>query len=248
MILKIILIFIAGFAFLFAAIINDLLHNNQVIQTAYLASFGLYIFIFSQTMLLSMRFSRAFREVESLLEEKECLEDTNLMLESLSFLDDLTAIPNRRRFSEFINSEWRRSARGGTPIALVMIDIDFFKLFNDNYGHRSGDEVLQKVASALQKSLKRPGDFVARYGGEEFVVVLPDTDVNGAMVIAEAMRWEIEELGIPHGFSAVSDRLTISLGVAGTVAERDSSPRTLIEAADAALYRAKQSGRNRVEM
>ncbi len=241
-------IFIAGFAFLFAAIINDLLHNNQVIQTAYLASFGLYIFIFSQTMLLSMRFSRAFREVESLLEEKECLEDTNLMLESLSFLDDLTAIPNRRRFSEFINSEWRRSARGGTPIALVMIDIDFFKLFNDNYGHRSGDEVLQKVASALQKSLKRPGDFVARYGGEEFVVVLPDTDVNGAMVIAEAMRWEIEELGIPHGFSAVSDRLTISLGVAGTVAERDSSPRTLIEAADAALYRAKQSGRNRVEM
>lgn len=241
-------IFIAGFVFLFAAIINDLLHNNQVIQTAYLASFGLYIFIFSQTMLLSMRFSRAFREVESLLEEKECLEDTNLMLESLSFLDDLTAIPNRRRFSEFINSEWRRSARGGTPIALVMIDIDFFKLFNDNYGHRSGDEVLQKVASALQKSLKRPGDFVARYGGEEFVVVLPDTDVNGAMVIAEAMRWEIEELGIPHGFSAVSDRLTISLGVAGTVAERDSSPRTLIEAADAALYRAKQSGRNRVEM
>ena len=80
------------------------------------------------------------------------------------------------------------------------------------------------------------------------MVVLPDTDVNGAMVIAEAMRWEIEELGIPHGFSAVSDRLTISLGVAGTVAERDSSPRTLIEAADAALYRAKQSGRNRVEM
>ncbi|MGV7931030.1 MAG: diguanylate cyclase [Spirochaetota bacterium] len=241
-------IFIAGFIILFVAVTNDLLHNNQVIQTAYLASFGMYVFLFSQTMMLSMRFSRAFREVEYLLEEKGCLEDTNLMLESLSFLDDLTAIPNRRRFSEFINSEWRRSARNRSTIALVMIDIDFFKLFNDNYGHGTGDEVLQKVATTLQGALKRPGDFVARYGGEEFVVVLPDTDVQGALVIAEAMRREIEVLGIPHRFSATSDRLTISLGVAGMIAERDASPRVLIEAADAALYRAKQAGRNRVEM
>jgi diguanylate cyclase (GGDEF)-like protein len=240
-------IFIAGFIILFVAVTNDLLHNNQVIQTAYLASFGMYVFLFSQTMMLSMRFSRAFRDVEYLLEEKGCLEDTNLMLESLSFLDDLTAIPNRRRFSEFINSEWRRSARNRSTIALVMIDIDFFKLFNDNYGHGTGDEVLQKVATTLQGALKRPGDFVARYGGEEFVVVLPDTDVQGALVIAEAMRREIELLGIPHRFSATSDRLTISLGVAGMIAERDASPRVLIEAADAALYRAKQAGRNRVE-
>ncbi|HSV98331.1 MAG TPA: diguanylate cyclase [Spirochaetota bacterium] len=240
-------IFVAGFIFLFAAIVNDLLHNNQVIQTAYLTSFGLFFFMFSQTMLLSIRFSRAFREVETLLEEKGDLEDANLMLESLSFLDDLTAIPNRRRFSEFVNREWRRSARNRTTLALIMIDIDFFKLFNDNYGHRAGDEVLQKVAMALPEALKRPGDFVARYGGEEFVVVLPDTDIEGALVIAEAMRREIEELGIPHGYSAVSDRLTVSLGVAGMPAERDSSPRLLIEAADAALYRAKQAGRNRVE-
>ncbi len=239
-------IFIAGFCFLFASIVNDLLHNNQVIQTAYLASFGVFIFIFSQTLLLSMRFSRAFREVETLLEEKGELKDTNLVLESLSFLDDLTAIPNRRRFSEFINTEWRRSARNQSAMALLMIDIDFFKLFNDNYGHHAGDEVLQKVATTLQEALKRPGDFVARYGGEEFVVVLPDTDVQGALVIAEAMRREIEELGIVHRYSGISDRLTISLGVAGMQAERDSSPRVLIEAADAALYRAKQAGRNRV--
>jgi len=241
-------VFIAGFIFLFTAMVNDLLHNNQVIQTAYLTSFGLYFFILSQAMLLSMRFSRAFREVETLLEEKGELEDTNLVLESLSFLDDLTAIPNRRRFSEFINTEWRRSARNQSTMALLMIDIDFFKLFNDNYGHRAGDEVLQKVATTLQEALKRPGDFVARYGGEEFVVVLPDTDVQGALVIAEAMRREIEELGIVHRYSGISDRLTISLGVAGMQAERDSSPRVLIEAADAALYRAKQAGRNRVEV
>lgn len=241
-------ILIAGSIILSTAIVNDLLYNSQVIRTAYLISFGLYFFIFSQTMLLSMRFSRAFRDVETLLEEKGNLEDSNLVLESLSFLDDLTAIPNRRRFSEFINSEWRRSARNRSTIALVMIDIDFFKHFNDNYGHGAGDEVLQKVATTLQGALKRPGDFVARYGGEEFVVVLPDTDVQGALVIAEAMRREIEVLGISHRFSATSDRLTISLGVAGMIAARDASPRVLIEAADEALYRAKQAGRNRVEM
>jgi len=138
--------------------------------------------------------------------------------------------------------------RQATPLSLIMSDIDYFKLYNDEYGHLAGDDCLKKVATTINDTLKRPGDFAARYGGEEFVVVLPDTEINGGIEIAEAIHSNVGALGIKHTASSISDRVTISLGVAGALPEKDSEPNGLISAADKALYRAKREGRNRLEV
>ncbi len=184
--------------------------------------------------------------------EQESFEVTRLLdaayqrLQHISFLDGLTEIANRRRFDEFIDLEWRRSLRNSTPLSLIMIDIDFFKAYNDTYGHQSGDECLKRVANTLSASLNRPGDLAARYGGEEFAVVLAGTHRAGAAAVAEALRARVESLNIPHAGSRVSDRVTISLGVATMIPVRESSRVALIAAADRALYDAKHKGRNRV--
>lgn len=169
------------------------------------------------------------------------------MLESLSSLDGLTGIPNRRRFDQFFDQEWKRSVRELTFLSVIMMDIDFFKAFNDNYGHCSGDDCLRQIARSLVDSLKRPTDFVARYGGEEFVAVMPKTDSEGAAFMAETMRKRIEALDIQHSYSPVSKRVTISLGTASAIPSEDSSPTDLIEAADQVLYKAKMEGRNQVK-
>jgi diguanylate cyclase (GGDEF)-like protein len=174
------------------------------------------------------------------------LEDANEKLERLSFLDGLTNIANRRRFDEFLQTEWRRGVRNGQPLSAIVVDIDSFKAYNDTYGHEAGDETLRKVAGALSATPNRPADLVARYGGEEFVIVLPGTDAAGARHLAERLRAGVERLAIPHATSATAPRVTISLGVATTVPRRDASPQSLIEAADRALYEAKHGGRNRV--
>lgn len=174
------------------------------------------------------------------------LEEANEKLERLSFLDGLTSIANRRRFDEFLQIEWRRGLRNGHPLSAILVDIDYFKAYNDTYGHESGDETLRKVAGALSATPNRPADLVARYGGEEFVVVLPGTDAGGARYLAERLRAGVEGLGIPHANSAAAPHVTISLGVATAVPRRDASPESLIEAADEALYEAKREGRNRV--
>jgi diguanylate cyclase (GGDEF)-like protein len=169
------------------------------------------------------------------------------LLESLSLLDALTQIPNRRRFDETLISEWKRAARDETPLSLMMIDIDHFKQYNDYYGHGCGDSCLQSVASELCNSVSRPGDLVARYGGEEFVAILPDTDQASALKIAELMRQNIEMLGLPHAFPEVGAVVTISVGVATQVkVNPESSTKILSDAADKALYLAKEGGRNRV--
>lgn len=186
--------------------------------------------------------------------EQESFEVTRLLdaayqrLQHVSFLDGLTEIANRRRFDEFLDLEWRRALRAATPVSVIMIDIDFFKAYNDTYGHQSGDECLKRVASALNLSLNRPGDLAARYGGEEFVVVLAGTHRPGAVAVAEALRSRIELLGIAHTGSAASDRVTISLGVATVVPRRTLAPAALVAAADRALYEAKRGGRNRIEV
>ncbi|MFH1481500.1 MAG: PAS domain S-box protein [Pseudomonadota bacterium] len=168
-------------------------------------------------------------------------------LHRLSYLDGLTEIANRRYFEDIIDHEWRRGARYSTPLSLVMADIDFFKDYNDTCGHQSGDDCLRQVAGALKGTVRRPGDIVARYGGEEFAIILPNTDLNGSVTMAEAMRSNVKALDIKHPASKVCDLITISLGVATAVPGSDSTLFSLISAADNALYHAKRDGRNRVK-
>jgi len=172
----------------------------------------------------------------------------NERLKSLSFLDGLTGIANRRHFDHELLRETRRAKREKKPLSLIIIDIDYFKAFNDTYGHLKGDDCLKTVTSTLRKTLKRPGNFPARYGGEEFAVLLPNTDDEGAVIIAENLRTSIESAGIEHINSLCSDYVTVSLGVVTRFPEQTELPDDLISAADRALYRSKHEGRNRVSV
>ncbi|MBD5803540.1 Phytochrome-like protein cph2 [Azoarcus sp. Aa7] len=175
------------------------------------------------------------------------LDEANRELTRLSAFDGLTGIANRRTFDATLSREWRRSARSGAPIALMVVDVDCFKQFNDAYGHQVGDECLKAVARALAGNTRRPVDLVARYGGEEFAVVLPDTDAQGAAIVAESMRRAVEALAITHRHSTAARVVTVSVGIAVTSPERsdDGGFATLVARADEALYRAKRDGRNR---
>ncbi len=177
------------------------------------------------------------RELEALTER----------LEQLSNQDGLTSVSNRRRFDEVYEKEWLRAKRDGSPLSLLMIDIDCFKAFNDTYGHLRGDCCLKAVAEAICTVLKRPGDFVARFGGEEFVVILPGTGEAGALVIAGDIRENVRSLDIEHATSLAADRVTVSIGVASLIPRADLTAKTLLQASDAALYQAKSNGRDRVE-
>jgi len=168
------------------------------------------------------------------------------LLDSLAMLDGLTNIANRRRFDEALDLEWKKSRRSNSPISLIMADIDFFKLYNDHYGHGSGDICLKKVASSLVKSTSRPTDLVARYGGEEFVAILSDTNEEGAYQIAKYFCQHVEALQIPHSHSPISDWVTISIGLSTSTAHKQGSPLILLEHADKMLYQAKETGRNRI--
>jgi two-component system chemotaxis family response regulator WspR len=183
----------------------------------------------------------AYRALASLKAE---LELKNQELERLSGSDALTGIPNRRRFDEAFSLEWRRGLRESTPLTLVLIDVDFFKKYNDAYGHLAGDDCLRQVAQAIRHAARRPGDLAARYGGEEFAIVLPNTDAAGGAVVAENVRAMVEALGLPHEKSEVATHVTASLGVASQVPGSHTARAQLIAAADAALYEAKRSGRN----
>jgi diguanylate cyclase (GGDEF)-like protein len=169
------------------------------------------------------------------------------LLESLSLLDALTDVPNRRRFDEALAAEWKRATRDATPLSLLMIDIDYFKQYNDYYGHGAGDVCLQTVATELSRGVVRPSDLVARYGGEEFVVILPETSQESALQIAERLRERIEKRGLPHVYPKAESVVTISVGVATQDKIPEYAlPKTLNDAADNALYMAKEGGRNRV--
>lgn len=174
------------------------------------------------------------------------LEIANETLRNLSLKDGLTGIANRRYFDEIYQNEYERAKRNNTNLSLVMLDIDYFKLYNDTYGHLQGDGCLKLIAHAFKDTLKRASDFVARYGGEEFVVVLPETDRQGGFSVAEEIRVAVEVLQIPHLTSKCSDIVTISLGVGCMEPGVDILPEDLILQADAALYLAKKTGRNKV--
>ncbi|MDX1570832.1 MAG: diguanylate cyclase [Xanthomonadales bacterium] len=169
-------------------------------------------------------------------------------LQRVSNLDRLTNIANRRRFETVFEREWLQAAKRGTSLSLVLLDIDYFKTYNDQYGHRAGDSCLQEVARAIADSVTHRSDLAARYGGEEFVLVLADTDGKGARTVAENALRRVAELEIPHAESMARDVVTVSAGVA-TVRPRDGgSPEGLVDAADQALYQAKSAGRNRIEV
>ena len=172
------------------------------------------------------------------------LESANQVLQRLVSLDGLTQLANRRRFDEYLYQEWQRMAREQTPIALILGDIDFFKLYNDTYGHQAGDECLRQIAKTINSSVKRPADLAARYGGEEFAVILPNTEATGGAKVAAEIQHKVQLLQIPHQSSLISPYVTLSLGIASVVPWPESFPALLINAADKALYQAKTAGRN----
>lgn len=169
------------------------------------------------------------------------------LLARMARLDGLTGVANRRTFDDLLLREWRRQARTGKTLGVIMSDVDHFKQYNDNYGHGAGDECLRQVSKAAEGALQRPADIIARYGGEEFVALLPDTDLDGALAVAEAIRAAVATLAIPHKGSKAASHVTVSLGVACMVPDLDKDPSTLLEAADGQLYGAKSEGRNRAK-
>ena len=174
------------------------------------------------------------------------LLDTNLVLQRLMNSDGLTGLSNRRHFDEYLELEWRRSTREQTQISLLMIDVDYFKAYNDAFGHLEGDEALRQVAKAIRANSSRPSDLPARYGGEEFALVLPNTSPGGARLLAEKLRQTIAGMNIPHIAPSEGSSLTVSIGLATVVPQVGSHSRQLIQTADQGLYAAKHNGRNQV--
>jgi diguanylate cyclase (GGDEF)-like protein/PAS domain S-box-containing protein len=176
------------------------------------------------------------------------LLDMQRELEELSFKDGLTGVANRRRFDAIMNIEWGNAQRSKKPLSLVMFDIDYFKQYNDHYGHLQGDHCLKRVAQVLSMVTTRAHGFLARFGGEEFVLVLPETNESSAMTVAERCRELLAKERIPHERSEVSELLTVSLGVATTIPAHDDEPLSFIDTVDRRLYQAKQRGRNGIVM
>ncbi|MGB1879978.1 MAG: diguanylate cyclase domain-containing protein [Gammaproteobacteria bacterium] len=188
------------------------------------------------------------RLVESdLREAKTRAESLAERLEKLSALDGLTGIANRRRFDQTLQREWSRALRSQKPLALVLGDIDYFKEYNDRYGHQAGDAALRQLAQLLERSARRGGDLAARYGGEEFTLLMPETTLSQAVKMADLVRESLQQLGVPHDASKAAHVLTASFGVTAMVPTEESSPTQLVKAADEALYAAKAQGRNIVQ-
>lgn len=204
---------------------------------------------------LNLRYLQQQLQLKNALLEQEirdrqaaeaALAAANLELQRLARSDGLTQLANRRFLNEFLEREWGRLLRHQQPLSLILLDIDFFKLYNDTYGHLAGDQCLRQVASLLQTTVRRPSDLVARYGGEEFVIVLPQTPMAGAIEVATILRQKIHALQLPHKGSPISPWVTLSLGIASTIPTSKTSWTELLNWADQALYQAKQAGRDRL--
>ncbi len=174
------------------------------------------------------------------------LKQARDLLERLSITDALTGLANRRHFDDLLDTECRRLQRHKDPLSLIMIDIDYFKNYNDAYGHPAGDACLKKVSEVINRVINRPQDLATRYGGEEFACVLPETKHAGAMMIANRIKDGVEALGAPNKGSSIANHVTVSLGVATLICDASISPEKIVKAADDNLYKAKEQGRNRV--
>jgi diguanylate cyclase (GGDEF)-like protein/PAS domain S-box-containing protein len=194
----------------------------------------------------SLRIVGTLNDISKYKQIELALQKANEELQRLAVLDGLTQIANRMRFDDHLSQEWRRARRDGSSLALIIGDIDYFKQYNDTYGHIKGDETLYAVAQAIKAVLKRPMDMVARYGGEEFAIVLPNTHLSGAMQVGSEVKASIEALAIGHKASRVKKQITLSYGVAAAVPNAKNSARDLVRNADQALYKAKRTGRNRI--
>ncbi|MCQ8128527.1 diguanylate cyclase [Methylomonas rivi] len=184
---------------------------------------------------------------QKLFNTQTALQNANLELERISLFDQLTGLANRRNFDNTLERQFAWAKRSKSPLSVIMGDVDYFKLFNDCYGHPAGDECLSQVGRIIAAQVKRPIDLACRYGGEEFTVILPETNLQGARTVAEMIRWAVFERHIPHAGSNASDRVSMSLGVATYTGQYHSGP-DVTKAADGALYNAKRNGRNRVEV
>lgn len=191
-------------------------------------------------------FAMTFRDISDRKQIEIALKQANQKLKYQANIDSLTQIANRRRFDEYIAQEWSRCIREKAYLALILCDVDYFKAYNDTYGHQVGDRCLYEVAQGIDRAVKRPADLVFRYGGEEFAVVLPYTDAHGAIKVAEDIRQQIKRLNIPHKSSHVSDMVSLSLGVSCMAPNINTSPHILVSSADMALYDAKYRGRDRI--
>ncbi len=187
-----------------------------------------------------------FKNITERKQAEEKLTELNEALKQMALIDGLTQIANRRNFDNTIEKEWKRLARDKKPLALLLADIDFFKKYNDHYGHQAGDDCLRQVGRALAGTALRPADLVARYGGEEFVILLPEIDLQGALCVGQRVIEAIQQLDIEHADSSVASMVTISLGAATLIPDSNNTPAQLIELADQALYQSKKTGRNRV--
>ncbi|HIQ41525.1 PleD family two-component system response regulator [Ectopseudomonas khazarica] len=197
----------------------------------------------SRSYLTLLQRDEAYR---ALRESQQQLLDTNLVLQRLIKSDGLTALANRRYFDEYLEIEWSRAQRDQSELSLLMIDVDYFKAYNDQHGHVAGDEVLRQVGETLRSSCTRASDLAARYGGEEFAVIMPGTAMGGARLQAEKIRRAVEALGIPHDLPKAGSSISISIGVATIRPSAERAPLSLVIKADEGLYLAKHSGRNQV--
>ncbi len=184
-------------------------------------------------------------DISETIRAENALKEANEKLTLLSVQDGLTKIPNRRKFDDFLSLEWERHKRDQTELVVIICDIDFFKFYNDTYGHQEGDDCLIKVAKAIKNTIFRPADLAARYGGEEFAAVLPQTNADGALKVAENLNKSIEDLKLEHKSSKVAEYVTLSVGASSTIPNSDSSFEDLLQRADEALYEAKDTGRNK---
>ncbi len=198
-----------------------------------------------RTLDLEAELEQCRRQLIAVEYQADAIRTQNIALKRLAMSDGLTHLANRRYFDHCLQTQWQRMGRSGQPLAIILGDIDYFKRYNDSYGHPIGDVCLQQVAQAMAGTVRRSGDLVARYGGEEFVFLLPNTDGAEALEFAQRVRSAIHHLNLPHRTSEVSETVTLSLGVASLIPQDHQEPEILVMAADSALYQAKQAGRDR---